>query len=83
MHPLFAILKPLALRAITHKLVKETNEVVFDKKKTGAMSSVYMVVITAGLTYLSSKGYIDPALYELVKTILTSPEVAEAVSEAI
>ena len=89
---LLPIAKQIALRAITHKLVDEPADeltvrsikgevapVEFCKKKTMRMTSIYILVVTTVLTYLSSTGTIDPALYQLLSSILTSPEVIEMV----
>lgn len=86
------VAKQLALRAISHKVKDEILEkkilrelsgdpapIEFSKNKLGTMSSVYTVILGAVLTYLSSKGIIDPALYKLIYTILSSPEVIEAI----
>ena len=90
------IAKQLALRAVSHKLKEESLEkktlrelsgdpapIEFSGNKLGAMSYIFTVVLGAGLTYLSSKGIIDPALYELIFTIASSPEVIEAATDMV
>lgn len=83
-HPLLIALKPLALKLIMAKVSEKAGKKIeLDKpaiKKTG---TIYLVLVTALLTYLSSKGYIDPALFELLNSILTSPEVAAEADKAI
>ena len=83
-HPLLIALKPLALKLIMAKVSEKTGKLEpASKKEVGVTSSIYLVVVTALLAYASSKGYIDPALFELLNTILTSPEVAKEIEEAL
>ena len=94
---LLPALKHYALRAVTHKIVKETSEemivrVANDKPVPLEMSKkklltktgpIWTLLVTALLTFLSAKGYVDPAWYQLIETLLMSPEVMEAVNEAV
>jgi len=83
-HPLLIALKPLALKLIAAKISEKTGKVeVADKKTVSVTGSIYIVVVTALLSYLSAKGIIDPALFELLNSILTSPEVASEANKAI
>ena len=90
------IAKQLALRAVSHKLKEESLEkktlrelsgdpapIEFSGNKLGAMGSVYTVVLGAVLAYLSSKGIIDPALYELILTIASNPEVIKTATDMV
>ena len=82
--PILALLKPIALKLIMAKVSEKTGKVeLAPKKEVGVTSTVYLVVVGALLTYLSSKGYIDPALYELILTIATDPTIAAEIEEAL
>ena len=80
---LLPVLKNLALRTVAHKLVKESKEelavrvanelpapIEFDKKKLIKTMPSWGIIAGAFLTYLSATGKIDPALYELVSSII-------------
>ena len=61
------------------EIVGTVEDAVLSKGKVSAWVSV----VTAILYYASSQGYIDPALAELVNTILSNPEVVEGIEEVI
>ena len=80
---LLPVVKNLALRTVAHKLVEESKEelavrvanefpapIEFDKKKLIKTMPSWGIIAAAVLTYLSSTGTIDPALYELVSAII-------------
>ena len=80
---LLPVLKNLALRTVAHKLAKESKEdaakrfskklpapIEFDKKKLIKTMPSWGLIVVVVLTYLSSTGTIDPALYELVSAII-------------
>lgn len=98
MSPLLALLKPIAAKLLLKKATKEVSKViesidsvdtvkfteevetlVIDKKKGSAWA---MVVI--GLVYTASNmGYIDPAIADLVNSILSNPETVEAIEAVV
>ena len=56
-------------------LTNVIEKAVISKKKTSA----WVGVVSAILYFASAKGYIDPALAELVNSILSNPDTVEAI----
>ena len=61
------------------EIVDSLEEAVISKKKVSAWASV-----ATALTYFaSSQGWIDPAIAELVNSILSNPDTVEAIEEIV
>ena len=82
-----AISKKFAAETIDERLVREANEIPrmteFDKKGIKKAIPLWATVIGVILTALSAKGYIDPVLYEALTSLLSNPEVIEAIDSAV
>jgi len=82
-----AISKKFAAESIEHKLVREANEIPrkaeFDAKVLKKAVPLWATIIGVILTALSAKGYIDPVLYEALTSLLSNPEVIEAIDSAV
>lgn len=61
------------------EIVDTIEEAVISKKKVSAWATV----ATALAYFASSQGWIDPAIADLVNTILSNPETVEAIEEAV
>ena len=61
------------------EIVDSLEEAVISKKKVSAWASV----VTALVYFASSQGYIDPAIAELVNSILSNPETVEAIEGVV
>lgn len=83
-HPLLILLKPIALKLIAAKISEKTGKIeVADKKTVSVTGSIYLVLVGAILTYMSSTGVIGPELAEMLNTILTSEAVVTEADKAI
>jgi len=93
------LIKSIALKAVFKKVEKEVLKVESESSTSitgtvGVLEEVYegvdkkkvsgWVTVVIALTYFaSSQGYIDPAIAELVNTILSNPEVVEGIEKAV
>ena len=92
------LFKSLAIRAVMKKVEREVVKIDRDSDDTvtgtvGVIEEAISVdkrkvsawaTITIALTYFaSSQGYIDPAIAELVNTILSNPEVVEGIEAVV
>ena len=92
------LFKSLAIRAVMKKVEREVVKIDRDSEDTvtgtvgvieEAISvdkrkvSAWATVVIALTYFASSQGYIDPAIAELVNTILSNPEVVEGIEAVV
>jgi hypothetical protein len=61
------------------EIVDSLEEAVISKKKVSAWASL----VTPLVYFASSQGYIDPAIAELVNSILSNPDTVEAIEGVV
>ena len=98
MHPILLALKPivqtLIMRKVTEKVTRELKSIdspdviaIVDVVETAYISkkkvSGWLTVIISLVYFASSQGYIDPAIADLVNSILTNPSTVEAIEEVV
>lgn len=96
MHPLAAALlkiaKPIVLKKVTEEVTERVGEYVevktkevevIDKKKTTAKTTAILSIVTAVLYGLSAYGVITPEIANVLNAIMSNPDTAKAIGEAV